>query len=415
MNKAILILSHQLLSMVEPIKNIVERHGYVCYVLSSSPERMTTPQWNIDNHQVGITASLHLKHADIDHFLLTTAKGVEFAGCISVWDGYRNLMAYANRLFGAKDISEEGVARLRDKLLMRNMLCEAGLSGVTSQVLNEDVFHSLTHPEQYFIKPRIGLASMGTFPAKSLTAWSQLEALWLRAAEDKNYEGIFSRENGFIIEDFIAGVECSFEIAIEEGVTEVLAIHEKLDVTQETYSVLEGACICPPRSLSLTQVEAGKKYLAKVMQALGINTGVYHVEMKCDPQKQWEVVEINPRIGGAYIVDSTKIHAGRCLLDTWLMLILGKPPVRTLSPARTTFFRVYFGQSGKTLQRIQRNLLRLPAVHEKVLYKAQDKLPAVEREIFLGMALWDITEMSASEHQDFFNQTTDYLITEYQP
>ncbi len=42
------------------------------------------------------------------------------------------------------------------------------------------------------------------------------------------------------------------------------------------------------------------------MKALGADTGVYHVEMKFDPQLQWEVVEINPRIGGAYIVDSTK-------------------------------------------------------------------------------------------------------------
>lgn len=121
----------------------------------------------------------------------TTGKNVDFAGCLSVWDGYRHLMSYANHIFGARDISEEVVARLRDKLVMRQVLQAAGLTAVTSQVLNEALFESISHPEQYFIKPRIGLASMGTFPAKSLTEYTQLEHLWMRAAEDKNYEGIF--------------------------------------------------------------------------------------------------------------------------------------------------------------------------------------------------------------------------------
>lgn len=239
------------------------------------------------------------------------------------------------------------VARLRDKLVMRQVLQAAGLTAVTSQVLNEELFESISHPEQYFIKPRIGLASMGTFPAKSLTEYAQLEHLWMRAAEDKNYEGIFSRDNGFILEGFISGVECSFEIAIDNGVMDVLAVHEKLDVTQETYSVLEGACICPPRSLTTAQLEEGKVRLDEIMKALGADTGVYHVEMKYDPQLQWEVVEINPRIGGAYIVDSTKIHAGACLLETWLMLILGMNPVRSAAPARTTFSACSLASQGK--------------------------------------------------------------------
>ena len=415
MNKAVLILSHQLLSMVEPIKNIIEHYGYTCYVLSSTSDKKSVPLWNIDEKQIHITSTLHLNHDDIDNFLQVTGKNVDFVGCISVWDGYRGLMAYANGLFGARDIGENTVAKLRDKLIMRNILCENNLSVVTSQVLNEDVFNSINNAENYFIKPRIGLASMGTFPAKSLSTYSMLDELWNSAAEDKNYEGIFSRDNGFIIEDLIVGVECSFEIAIDNGVIDVLAIHEKLDVTQEAYSVLEGACICPPHSLNQSQLEAGKSKLSDIMEVLGADTGVYHVEMKFDPQRQWEVVEINPRIGGAYIVDSTKIHSGVCLLDTWFMLILGREPTRKIFPERITFFRVFFGQSGKTLQQIQRNVLSLPVIQEKIIYNPLDKLPSVEREIFLGMALWDITEMEISEYSSFFNKTNNYLIAEYQP
>lgn len=68
MNKAILILSHQLLSMVAPIKKIVEDNGYACYVLSSTSSKATAPQWEIDEKQFSITSSLYLEKADIDLF-----------------------------------------------------------------------------------------------------------------------------------------------------------------------------------------------------------------------------------------------------------------------------------------------------------------------------------------------------------
>ncbi|RJT44354.1 ATP-grasp domain-containing protein [Rahnella woolbedingensis] len=415
MAKAILILSHQLLSMVEPIKHIAEKSGYTCFILSSASERIEKPQWSFDKYSVHVTNSLHLIHADIDQFLTDYGQGIDFVGCISVWDGYRELMAYANQKLGANDISEDVVVRLRDKLAMRTRLREAGLSAVSCQLLNEDIYQSITTPENYFIKPRTGLASMGTFPAKSLTAYSQLDALWASAAADRNYDGVFSADNGFIIEGFISGTECSFEVSVSDGQSDVLAVHEKLDVVQDTWSVLEGACICPPRSLNAEQTEAGKAFLGKVMQTLGVHTGVYHVEMKCDARNRWEIIEINPRIGGAYIVDSTRVHSGACLLETWLRLITGKPAQRGSRHERTTFFRVFFGQSGRTLQRIERNVTEPQVLLDKVLYKPGDRLPRVEREIFLGMALWDITEMAASQQPDFFNQTNDYLKTEYQP
>ncbi len=100
---------------------------------------------------------------------------------------------------------------------------------------------------------------MGTFPAKSLTEYAQLEHLWMRAAEDKKImKAFFSRDNGFILEGFISGVECSFEIAIDNGVMDVLAVHEKLDVTRKPILYWREPAFCPPRSLTTAQVEAGK-------------------------------------------------------------------------------------------------------------------------------------------------------------
>lgn len=42
MNEAILVLSHQLLSMAEPIKDLINNKGYTCFILSSASEKWTS-------------------------------------------------------------------------------------------------------------------------------------------------------------------------------------------------------------------------------------------------------------------------------------------------------------------------------------------------------------------------------------
>lgn len=413
MKKAILILSHQLLSMVDPLKHRLMQGGYGYFILSSASARSAAPAWHADPEDIKITEGLHLTRQDIDAVVADTAQTHEFIGCISVWDGYRGLMAYANQRFGAQDIREETVALLRDKLAMRNRLCRAGLSRVSAQVLDEDIYQSITEPEKYFIKPRIGLASMGTFPASQLTSYAQLAPLRQHAASDKQYAGVFPPDNDFIIEGLINGTECSFEVSLHQGRLEVLAVHEKLEVSQAAFSVLEGACVCPPRALSTVQLAAGTRLLEQVMATLGVETGVYHVELKCDAQDHWEVIEINPRIGGAYIVESTRLHSGVCLLQRWLALITGAPLAAKRPEQRSTFFRVFFGQPGKTLSRLECTPTGPAAVKDTLLFKPHDTLPQVEREIFLGMALWDITDMPPADQPAFFSRTQGYITTEY--
>ncbi|QCR35556.1 acetyl-CoA carboxylase biotin carboxylase subunit family protein [Nissabacter sp. SGAir0207] len=413
MKKSVLILSHQTLSMVDPIKQIVESWGYGYFILSSAPTRQAPPAWSAAPGDHRMTAGLHLTHTDIDQVVRDTEQTHQFMGCISVWDGYRHLMAYANQMFNATDITEETVALLRDKWRMRNRLAATGLSRVSCHLLDEARFQSITDREKYFIKPRTGLASMGTFPAASLTAYGQLAQLRAQAVADRSYAGVFSDEANFIIEGLIDGVECSFEISLDQGALAVLAVHEKLEVAQSGFAMLEGASLCPPRSLSTAQIEAGVALLRCVMATLGADTGVYHVEMKCDASGHWEIIEINPRIGGAYIVESTRLHSGVCLLRQWLALIIDGPRQARQAGARHLFFRVFFGVPGRTLARIGRHAGLPQALKESLLYQPGDTLPQVEREIFLGMALWNVTELTTGERAVLIAASQRYIDTEY--
>lgn len=413
----LLVLSHQLLSMVEPIAEALRRRGITAYVLASRPTRAVTAGWADGVGQLHVTEGYALTHEDVDlHLKTLEADGVRLLGCLTVWDAYRELMAYANRRTGTADLPEETVRLLRDKLAMRTRLREAGLSRVAAWPFDPERFDSLADKSRYFIKPCAGLASLGAFPADRLGTAGELDTLWQRARDDRAYAGVFQGEPAFLIEEFIDGTECSFEVTVASGRPEVHAVHEKVDLRRHGRTTLENACVCPPVSVGRSEVEDGIAYVTRCLAALGADTGAYHVEARFSAGRGWELVEANPRIGGACIVSSTRRHSGVDLLDRWAGLLLGEPaPSAAAAPdgRPSTFFRVFFGEPGRRI-----GALRLreddPAVLEqKVFVREGDLLPLVDREIFLGQTLWDTTGVAPEALADFIRETETHLGVEY--
>ncbi|MFI0976597.1 acetyl-CoA carboxylase biotin carboxylase subunit family protein [Streptomyces sp. NPDC021093] len=414
-----LILSHQLMSMVGPLATALSRRGIKTYVLASKPTRDVDSGWRSEVETLYITDAHALHSSDIDLFLKElSAADVNLLGCVTVWDAYRELMAYANQQIGTADLSEEGVRLLRDKLAMRECLREAGLSEVTAWPLEEDRYLSLQDRTRYFIKPREGLASLGAFRADRLGEFGELDTLWEGAQGDSAYAGVFTGRRSFILEEFIDGIECSFEVSVLEGESTVHAVHEKIDLQQSGRTTLENACVCPPRSLDPGEVGAGIAYVRRCLRALGVTTGVYHAEARFQRGRGWELVEANPRIGGACIVPSTRRHSGVDLLERWLDLLLGQAAPSDgpgQSTDRSTFFRVFFGEPGRQIARLDRRPGRIEALEEKIFVKEGEHLPLVDREIFIGQALWDITSLNPDVLEDFFHETESHLKVEYRP
>ena len=174
-----LVLSHQLQSMVGPLAAALNRRGIKTYVLASSPTREVDTGWRSEVELLRITEGHALHDSDVDRFLAElSAADVRLLGCLTVWDAYRELMAYANHRIGTADLSQECVRGLRDKLAMRDRLREQGLSAVTAWPLDEARYLALTDRARYFVKPREGLASLGAFRADRLGDFAELDALW---------------------------------------------------------------------------------------------------------------------------------------------------------------------------------------------------------------------------------------------
>ncbi|WP_248815709.1 acetyl-CoA carboxylase biotin carboxylase subunit family protein [Frankia sp. AgPm24] len=423
-NSGFLVLSHQLRTMVAPLVAALRQRGITPYVLSSRPaDAGEAADWQADVGALHLGGGHGLRETDVDETLARlAADGVHLLGAISVWDAYRELMAYANRSIGAGDLAVGTVRQLRDKLAMRERLREHGLTRVGAWPFDPERYATLADPSRYFVKPRTGFASLGAVRADRLGGAAELTELWERAARDVAYAGAFEGAPSFLLEEFIDGVECSFEVSVQRGSATVHAVHEKVDLRESGRTVLENACVCPPTSLGAAAVQRGIDHVTLALKALDVDTGVHHVEARHTPDGTWEIVEINPRIGGAYIVPSTLVHSGVDLLGRWIDLLLDQPDtaaagIETAAAdgVRRTFFRVFFGDPGQRIARITRRPARVEVLEEKVFVHDGDTLPDVDREIFVGQALWDVTALGPDLPADFVVETESYLEIGYRP
>ncbi|POD26313.1 biotin carboxylase [Pseudomonas syringae pv. syringae] len=408
----VLILSHCGFSFLEDLKEELHRRQLRCFVLTSLPLPEHVPArleqiqgwadrlYTADSHQLSLE--------DVNNALQTLRKsGEHVTCCISVWEGYRHLMAAANATLGTYDIDARQALALRNKLEVRNQLAKAGLSQANAYALTAPVLETLQAQNQrYFIKPIHGIASYAAFPMRKDTNWGALEELRKASVEDTVYASAFNDGLQFMAEDYIAGQEFSFETLLVDGQAHAVAVHEKYEVTETADTVLEDSCTTPPASLDQAQIAAGLQWLKNVLGCMGLKWGCYHVEARFTGQ-HWDLIEINPRVGGSLISHSVEaVTGGHSMLSLWLDLLLASQddalPREALvqrltqfgwqadgSSAQTTatFFRVYFAKPG-TLSSVTLNDLPLAPVVKHILLKAGDVIPAHAREVFLGQLLW---------------------------
>ena len=146
MKKGFVVLSHQGLTMVGAIAEQLRSRDLAVFVVSSRSARGLTADWLEKVDKAHFVDSLSLTHQDVVDFLQTIDSEVQVMGCISVWDGYRELMAQANERLGASDVPAEVVRLLRDKLAFRHALHARGLSRKRAQQLDAQSFAlSLIH------------------------------------------------------------------------------------------------------------------------------------------------------------------------------------------------------------------------------------------------------------------------------
>lgn len=412
----VLILSHCGYSFVEDLVAAIGRRQLRAHVLTSQP---LPEHANRLDALRALAGSLHagdahvLSTGDVDRTLdALQASGVRVLACISVWEGYRALMAHANARLGVADLAPALVDSLRDKLHVRNALHADGLSRRRAYALTPDMLGQLqARGGEYFVKPVQGIASYGAFRLTRETTWATLDAIARQAQADTVYASVIGEGVRFIAEEYVNGTECSFEVLVVDGSPYVVAIHEKCELTEANGTVLEDSCTSPPVSIAALHCAQGIAWLRSVFARLAIDWGCFHVEARFDGTR-WDLIEINPRVGGSLISPSVKALTGDTnLLDLWLHVLLDADGAHaslsrlaytgegeTPSP-NATFFRVYFASPGR-IDEIRINALPRAPVVTQVLLEAGDEVDPASREVFLGQLLWSMTRAERDAELD---------------
>ncbi|MEE8657534.1 hypothetical protein CGLAMM_08830 [Acetobacteraceae bacterium EV16G] len=415
-NGGVLILSHCGFSFAEDLIAAIEKRGLHPWVLSSRPlpehgdQRLQILRskasllFTVDSHE--------LKQGDVLNTIDSLHRqGLHVRACISVWEGYRHLMAYANERLEVQDVAPALVPLLRNKLYVRNVLHAAGLSQVKAETLTPERLQTLQGTgTDYFIKPIQGVASYGTFKLTPDLTWSTLERISEQIRQDTVYANVIGNGVEFLVEDYLDGAEFSFEVLVLGGEAFILAIHEKCGLTENQVTVLEDSCTSPPISIGREAIAAGIRWIRSALHCLEVNDGCFHIETRFNGSR-WDLIEANPRIGGSLISHSVEALNGEAsMLTLWLDLLLEgaalRPTLQRLSypdsgevPGETaTFFRVYFASPGR-IERIIENPMPWSPRIKQVLLQAGDEIPDAAREVFLGQFLW---QLPRQEHQTAF-------------
>lgn len=383
-----LLLVHQGSRLTPSLVKLLREKGFEPFVLSSA---------TFDEAETfsAVAAELDVEYHVSESVALTVdevlAAARELEGCrfcFTVWDGQRVAMARANEVLGATDAPASAIELALDKHLLRVELVARGLSDLRPlRVGDVELRERLDVGERHILKPRRGTASLCT---RVVSSWDEVEQAMARFSGGPGEEDAFVEfydGNELIAETFFDGGELSFELIRQDGRSVVSLDHERtvLEFTGET--VLERAWSSPPVLLTPEQVELARAFTDRVLDQLGIADGCYHVEVRVGADDHCELIEINPRAGGQFVVESVRVQLDRSMGYDWIDTLTGTPVAPAGERSCGTFFQTHFLEPGRQLLGLERNP-RLPAPEVFAELPKPDVPVRGDREVIGAMSLW---------------------------
>jgi hypothetical protein len=218
---------------------------------------------------------------------------------------------------------------------------------------------------------------------------------------------IFMDQYDFLVEEYIEGPEFSFE-TIVFGDAHHICAQEKARLERLDRTTLEAMSISPPISVPCEIVLAGAAFVSRCLAAVGVTAGAFHIEAKYwTKKKRWEIVEINPRMGGSLINASVQSITGTSILELWIDTLLARgdekenlskrlrevsqlPSLRDGTASKATVFLSKYGSKGRTIESIRFAPENRKPDILKVHVEPGTKLDDSDRALCLMDALWRV-------------------------
>jgi biotin carboxylase len=422
---AILLLMHQGKSFTQQAAAAAAKLGYALVALSSQPAKPEVLQDTLRHlDDCLVTDSPVLGPADIVGIERRFAeRGYAVKAAIATFEAYRLLMADINSRVGARDSSAEALWLCLNKFELRELLAQRGLSTVQGYRLSPGSLPSLDPSVTWFVKPVRGASSFAAFILQDPSRLGDLDLAGLQEQmrQDRQMAAIFMDNFDFLVEEYVEGPEFSFETVLLDEAWH-LCVHEKALVERLERTTLEAMSVSPPSSVSREVVLRGADFVARCLgelRELGL-AGVFHVEAKYwTARDRWEIIEINPRMGGSLIIDSVEALTGESMLELWMTALTlasadesafrarleQASQLRSLrdgSPALATVFLSKYGRKGAVIESIDFSPTRPPRV-VKMHAAADTVLDPSDRAICLLDALWTVNPQDLASEIDFLD------------
>lgn len=272
--------------------------------------RLTVPGWISGEAAMAAVADYH-RARPVDGLLTMLEQNIE---------GVSRL----GRRLGIRATAQEGVALAKNKGRARQALEKAGLATCRHAVVDSvaalrDAAAALGFP--FVVKPVTGYGKLLT---RSIAGAGELDQFLteygeLRAGLSAMDQGLVSAE--LIVEEYIQGPMFSVEIGVDERGVYPFMVTERR--RPDHNPVIEIGSTMPTGAPASVQ-ESLIAYAGAVVRALGLDLGIFHLEIIVDANKGPVLVEANPRLMGGTLPmlytratdndiydDLARIHAGQ--------------------------------------------------------------------------------------------------------
>jgi biotin carboxylase len=267
-------------------------------------------------------------------------------------DDLEELAAWVCKRMGLPGPSPESVHLAHDKWATREKLSRMGLPGPQYQLVT-------SLPEARAAIDTIGLPAVmkpigcsGGIGASRLTSIDGLSVAWKKA-----YDACLMAPDDYhkiIIEEFMPGPLVSVEAAVIEGVPTAVVVTDcpQFEVAdgESCFRFIPKGAVLPSTFDDATTQEL-KLLTEKTIQALGIETGIVHTELKCTPQGG-KIVEVNPRLPGVFVPELVHRALGINWAKVAMLLALGHKPDLTIQQRKGTCLQLFVPRMEGTIEKI---------------------------------------------------------------
>lgn len=285
--------------------------------------------------------------ADADYFyeisitekdrILTECEKIHPDAVATIGSDLANItVQYLAEKLGLPGNSRECIEKSTNKYAMRLAFREAGIPVPWFQSVSagEEVY-----PERYpvIVKPT---DRSGSRAITKVFSGDELGAAIRNAAEQ-------SFEKKAIVEEYIEGSEYSVETISFQGKHTCLAITKKYTTGSPHY--IETGHL-QPAPLSEDLEEKVKETVSCALDALGVQTGAGHSELRIDREGQVRIIEIGSRMGGDCIgSDLVPLSTGYDFVGMVVDAAAGNPPVFKDKISRVSAIRFIMGKQDLDL------------------------------------------------------------------